>query len=471
MCGLLLGGLPLLGLALGLAAPCAAAGAGSSPGVLPEAARKLQEYLQIDTTNPPGNEKAAAELLAGWLRELGAEPRLLASEENLARGRASVYARFAASGPPCAAGGALLLLHHIDVVPAGEGWQAAPFSGRLADGRIWGRGAIDIKSLGIAQLEAIGQLRRSGKAFCRDVIFLGVADEEAGGGEGAAYLLERHPELFAGVGAVINEGGSNRTFLGRQIYWGIEVVQKRPLWLEVKAGGRGGHGSRYAPGSAAHQLIRGLARLIDRPPRFRLTDAARVYFGALAEVEGRSREGALRALEKQIRPDGPVPPLSPGLPVFFLDTLQVTEIETAPGVNVVSPEAKAYVDIRLLPDTDADAYLAELRALLGPELEVKVLLSSPPGLEAPLDHPLYRAFEEVLGRRAPVIPSFLPGTTDSRYFRARGIAAYGFSPFSIEGPDLAGIHAPNEYMKVDDFLRGVETTRRLLESYATLPAP
>lgn len=464
-------GLLLCGLLSGLlAAPLAGAGPGRSPGVLPEPARRLQEYLQIDTTNPPGNEKAAAELLAGWLRELGAEPRLLASPEHLARGRASVYARFAAQGAPCKeGGGALLLMHHIDVVPAGEGWRTAPFSGRPIEGRIWGRGAIDIKSLGIAQLEAIGQLRRSGRTFCRDVIFLGVADEEAGGGEGAAWLLDHHPEVFAGVDAVINEGGSNRTFGGRLLYWGIEVVQKRPLWLRVTAGARGGHGSRFAPDSAAHQLIRGLSRLIDRPPRFRLTDAARLYFGELGRLEGKQPEAVLAALDKQIRPGGPVPPLAPGLPVYFLDTVQVTEMVTAPGVNVVSPTARADVDIRLLPDTDSEAVLAEVRQLLGPELELEVLLSSPPSPPSPRDHPLYRAFEQVLGQRAPVIPSFLPGTTDSRYFRARGIAAYGFSPFSIEGPDLKGIHAPNEYIAVDDFLRGIEVTRRLLESYAAAP--
>lgn len=442
------------------------ASAEAAPGVLPEAARQLQEYLQIDTTNPPGNEKAAAELLAGWLRALGGEPRLLASPA----GRTSVYARFAASAAPCARGGAgLLLLHHLDVVPAGEGWQAAPFSGRLEGGKIWGRGAIDIKSLGIAQLAALGQLLRGGHRLCRDVVYLGVADEEAGGGQGTAFLLDHHPELFTGIDAVINEGGSNRTFGGRQVYWGIEVVQKRPFWLKVSSGGRGGHGSRYSPGSATHQLIRGLAKLVDLPPRYRLTDAARTYFGALAGLEGKSPAAAVLELEKQIRPDGPVPPLQAGLPVFFLDTLQVTEINTGQGINVVSPVASAEIDIRLLPDTDSAAFLAEIQKLLGPELEVEVLLASPPAPASRLDHPLYQTFVEVLGQRAPVIPSFLPGTTDSRYFRARGIAAYGLSPFSIEGQDLKGIHAPDEYIRLDDFLRGVETTRRLLERYAAAP--
>lgn len=440
--------------------------AGGSPGALPEAARRLQEYLQIDTTNPPGNEKEAAELLAGWLRNLGAEPRLVASPA----GRTSVYARFGARGGPCPqGGGALLLLHHIDVVPAGEGWLEPPFSGRLESGRIWGRGAIDNKSLGIAYLAAIEQLVRAGRPLCRDLVYLGVADEEAGGGEGAAFLLERHPELFAGVDAVLNEGGLNPTFAGRQRYWGLELVQKRPLWLSVKAGGAAGHASHYTPGSAAHQLIRGLAKLVDRPPSYRMGEAARLYFGEQARLEGKSPAAAVEALEKRLRAEGSAPPLETGISVYFLDTLQVTEVSTGEGINVVSPVAQAYLDVRLLPDTDQAAYLAELRELLGPDLEVEVVLGSPPVPISPREHPFYRTLEQVLGQRAPVLPFFLPGTTDSRHFRARGIAAYGWSPFSIEGKDLLGIHAPNEYIRLEDFLRGIETTRRLLEAYAVAP--
>lgn len=452
-------------LAVFAAPSLAAAGTGgAAPGVLPEVVRRLQEYLQIDTTNPPGNEKAAAELLARWLREIGAEPRLLTSPS----GRTSIYARFKAEGAACRqGGGGLLLMHHIDVVPAGEGWRTAPFSGRLLDGKIWGRGAIDIKSLGLAQLDALGQLKAAGRKFCRDVVFLGVADEEAGGGEGTAWLLEHHTELFEGIDAVINEGGSNRVVHGRQIFWGIEVTQKRPFWLKITAGGRGGHGSRYAPASATHQLIRGLNRLIDRPQRFRMTAAAELYFGSLAVAEGRNREKALQELAAQLRRENPQ--LGAGLPVYFLDTLQVTEMDTGEGINVVSPVATAYLDIRLLPDTDSEAFLAEVRELLGSQLEVEVVLASPPAPMSSLEHPLYTTFVEVLGQKAPVIPSFLPGTTDSRYFRARGIAAYGISPFAIESPDLKGIHAPDEYIGVDDFLRGVETTRRLLERYAAAP--
>jgi acetylornithine deacetylase/succinyl-diaminopimelate desuccinylase-like protein len=446
-----------------LAAPAVAQGPDAIAGRPPEAVRWLQEYLQIDTTNPPGGEEKAAEYLAAIAREGGAEVRVLRN----GAGRASMVARFAAEAPRC--GGALALLHHIDVVPAGEDWRAPPFSGRFHEERIWGRGAIDIKSLGIAQLAAAIAVRRSGQRFCRDVLVVAVADEETGGKEGTAWLLERHPELFAGVDAVLNEGGNNRVNNGRVVFWGVEVVQKRPLWLRVSAAGRGGHGSRFAPMSATHQLVTGLARLIERRQSFRVSDAARLFYGSLARLEDKDPALAIAALEEATRGPNPAAALGAGQQAYFVDSVQVTQIDTAPGINVIAPRATGYVDIRLLPDTDADAFLAGVRELLGPALEVEVVLAAPQVAPSPMDHPIYRALERVLGERAPLIPSFLPGTTDSRYFRERGIAAYGFSPFAIDSPDLQGIHAPNEYIRPAAFQRGIETLRRLLEAYAVGP--
>lgn len=437
---------------------------GPTPGAAgepePEAVRWLREYLQIDTTNPPGNEDEAARWLAEKLREEGIEPRLLTDPS----GRTSLYARWSSPRDP---GRALVLMHHVDVVPAGEPWQVEPFSGRPHDGAIWGRGAIDVKSLGIAQLAAMVQLRREGIELDHDLIFLAVADEETGGRHGTAWLLEEHGDLFTDTVAVLNEGGSNRVVADRLLWWGIEVTQKRPLWLRVTATGRGGHGSGFNPGSASHQLLRGLARLVDRPPSFRLTDAARAHLGAVAELEGGSAEEMIAYLEKTILPEGPTEPLGPGVPVFFVDTVQVTEISASQGPNVVSPTATASIDIRLLPDTDADTFLAEARELLGPRLEVEVVLSSPPAPPSPVDHPVFHALERALGVRAPVIPTFMAGTTDSRYFRQRGIPAYGFSPFSLSGQEMKGIHAIDEAIPADELLRGVEMQRRVLLEIAS----
>jgi acetylornithine deacetylase/succinyl-diaminopimelate desuccinylase-like protein len=426
---------------------------------LPEPVRWLQEYLQIDTTNPPGNEREAAELLAGILRREGIAARLLESPE----GRTSLYARLEA---PASQGRALVLMHHLDVVPAGDDWRVPPFSGRPFEGKIWGRGALDVKGLGIAQLAALIDLKREGVALASDLIYLAVADEETGGDQGARWLLEAHPELFAGVEAVFGEGGSNRVVADRLIWWGIEVTQKRPLWLRVTARGRAGHASGLHPDSATHQLIVGLARLIERPLRYRVTAGLRPFLRALARLEGDPPSHLYYRLDEVIREDGPTEPLPPGLPIYFVDTVQVTRIDGSEAVNVVAPEASAFVDVRMLPDTDGDALLAELRELLGDRLEVEVVLTAPEAPASPTDRRVYRALEETLAVRGPVVPTFISGTTDSRFFRERGIAAYGFSPFTVNSDDLGGIHAPDEYLPVDAFLRGIEMTRRVLVACA-----
>lgn len=434
--------------------------ADAAPTAATEPVRWLQEYLQIDTTNPPGNERRGALYLKGILEREGIPARLLDSPE----GRTSLYARL---DSPASGGRAVALLHHIDVVPASDAWLRQPFSGRPLDERLWGRGAVDAKSLGIAALAALVACRRDGVTLDRDVIYLAVADEERGGGQGTAWLLDHHPELFTGLEGVINEGGSNRVLEGRPVWWGVEVTQKRPLWLRVSASGRGGHGSGFHPASATHRLVSALARLVGRPPRYRVSDAARQFLGALGEIEGGGARELAAGLDETIREDGPVRALPPGMPVYFLDTVQVTEIDNgARGPNVVSPEASAYVDVRLLPDTDAAAFLAGVRETLGPEVEVEVLLTAPPAPASPTDHPLYRAIEKVLAVRAPVVPLFISGTTDSRYFRQRGIPTYGLQPFALDPGDLRGIHAADERIPVAAFLRGIESLRRILIAFA-----
>ncbi len=182
---------------------------------LSEAARWLQGYLRIDTTNPPGREHLAASYLAGILHREGIATRLVVTPE----GRANLWARLSS---PRSGGRALMLLHHMDVVAAGPGWTVPPLAGRVQDGRLWGRGAVDDKSLGIAHLAAFVDLKRRRVPLARDVIFLAVADEENGGLRGTAWLLDKHPELFRGVEAVAGEGGRNQTGAeDRLLWWGF----------------------------------------------------------------------------------------------------------------------------------------------------------------------------------------------------------------------------------------------------------
>jgi acetylornithine deacetylase/succinyl-diaminopimelate desuccinylase-like protein len=464
-----------------LVAALAAAARVDGGTALSPAATRLAAYLAVDNTNPPGNERAGAELLAGMVREAGIEPQLFVSPQ----GRVSLYASLPATvGTGTGASeGAIVLLHHIDTVPAGEGWRYPPHAGELHDGALWGRGAIDTKGLGIAHLEAFLDLARSPLPRRRAVVFLAVADEEAGGGEGTGWLLGAHPELFANVAAVLNEGGVNKAVAGRPLFWGIEIDQKRPLWLEVVAAGRPGHASAANPESATHRLVTGLARLVAAPRPRRVTPAASDFLTALARFDPQARAalGELRALPSAPEPSrsGAAPALSlPGFESLVSDTLQITTLAGSDRINVVAGEARAGIDIRLLPDTDEKAFLAEVERLLGPGLTVAVRLTSPAAPPSPASGPVYRALAATLATPAPtpspgataaavpVVPAFIPAFTDSRYFRARGIAAYGFSPFALDGLELRTVHAPDERMPLATLDRGVATMVRVLRALA-----
>lgn len=428
---------------------------------LSQAAGWLQRYLRIDTTNPPGREHEAAALLGEILRREGIPIRLLVTPQ----GRTNLYARLSS---PDSGGRALVLLHHMDVVAPGPGWKVPPFSGRVHDGALWGRGAIDDKSLGIAQLAAFIAAKRQGRTLTRDLIYLAVADEENGGHEGTAWLLRQHPELFRGVEAVMGEGGSSHRAGDRLLWWGIEVAQKRAMWVEISTTGRGGHASTLNLHSASHRLILGLSRVLSIPPRWRVSAPVRQYLRALAPFHNRQWQRTFLNIDQLIAETGPKASLLPGMPTLFLDSIQVTVLSAGSRINVIPGTASAQLDVRMLPDTDADALLAEVRSRLGQGFEVKVLLPPGPPTSSPASGRFFSAVANELGKDAPVVPTFIAGLTDSRYFRERGIAAYGVSPFSI-GPEMAtGIHGANERISLSELDRGVERTVRIVAAYAGL---
>lgn len=452
--------LPLLWLAV---PDAPASAAPTAPPALSEAAGWLQQYVRVDTSNPPGNEQRAADFLAGLLGKEGIASRVVRNPE----GRANLWARLAS---PASGGRAVLLLHHMDVVPAGPGWSVQPFAGEVRDGSLWGRGTLDDKSLGIVQLAALVNLKRRRVPIARDVIFLAVADEENGGQGGTAWLLAQHPELFQGVEAVIGEGGRSQTGAGgKLLWWGIEVAQKRPLWLEVSTSGRGGHGAGLNPESASHQLIKGLARLLGAPPRFHVSAPVRDYSRAIAPLQNPHWQRVFGNIDAVIAENGPKEFLMPGMANLFLDTVQVTVLRGGERINVIPETAVARIDVRLLPDTDSVAFLKEVRRLLGPGFGVKVLVTSPPSTPSPAAGRLYLAMERALKPEGPVVPTFIAGFTDSRFFRERGIPAYGLSPFLLGPEETQGIHGANERIPLRELDRGVVRMRQILSFYVSAP--
>ncbi|MCB1054784.1 MAG: M20/M25/M40 family metallo-hydrolase [Acidobacteria bacterium] len=444
-----------LGLWMGLQPEC------QGQEVSPEV-RWLQGYLRIDTSNPPGDEFLGAGYLARLLHSQGIAASFLVTPE----GRTSLYARL-----PATRGlerrPALLLVHHIDVVPAEGKWDFDPFSGELRDGFVLGRGAVDVKSLGIAQLAAFLALAKSPEPRDRDVVLLAVADEENGGGRGTRWVLEHHGDLVSDVGLVLNEGGANKVVNGRLLWWGIEVAQKRPLWLRVRARGRAGHASGHQPWSATHDLLRGLGSLLALPEEYRVSPPVREYLAALAPLQPPSMAKRFAQIDEVVGPDGLTKKLYPGMTGLFVDTVQVTVLRAGERINTISATASADIDVRLLPDTDADRFLERIRQALGKDLRVEVLVTSPEVAPSPIDTEPYRVLAASLKPEAPVIPTFISGFTDSRYFRERGIPAYGFSPFLFEPQVLVGIHNANEKIPVDAFDRGVARMKAAVRALVT----
>ncbi len=293
-------------------------------------------------------------------------------------------------------------------------------------------------------------------------MLLATCDEEAGGGAGTGFLWREHPEIFAGVAAVLNEGGNNRRLNDRFLWWGLEVAQKRPLWLEVTASGRAGHASGLQPHSAAHTLVAALGRLLALPPNWRVSEPARRYLAAVAPYHNDHWRRIFTDIDQAIAPQGPRTDLLPGMANLFLDSVQVTVLRAGETINSIPAEASARIDVRLLPDSDAIAVLARLREALGPDVEVRVLVEAPAAAPSPAEGAIWAAMSRVLSAEAPAVPSFISGFTDSRYFRERGIAAYGVSPFALQPDEQRGIHAADESIPVAEFERGVERMKKLV---------
>ena len=427
-----------------------------------EAEEAFVSYLQIDTSNPPGNETGGARFLQQLLAKEGIEARLVGSNPA----RQSVYARLSSGSNEKA----LLLLHHIDVVPvAANEWTKLPFSGLRSGGYIWGRGALDIKSLGIAELMAMIDLKRRHTPLRRDVIYLGVADEERGGLQGCKELLERHPELFANVGYVLNEAGYNETVVDKVVFWGIEVQQKVPLFLRIHMKGQAGHSaSPPDDGGTLSLLIHTLESIEKISTPYRVTPAVGRYFAALAATKHDYKGEALRTLTHGVDVNRIEHVLPPGYRSLLHDTIAITQIHGGICTNCMPMNAAADVDIRVLDDARTDGMLAKVKELVPKGGEVEVLLAGEPSPESSTDTELFRLLAAAMQKSDPgsvAGPVVSAGTSDSRYFRARGITAYGIAPFKVNYYDADTVHGNDERIRANFFSQGVRLTRQIVHDF------
>jgi acetylornithine deacetylase/succinyl-diaminopimelate desuccinylase-like protein len=437
----------------------------------------LAELVRVPSVNPapdgaPEGEGRVAELLRAPLQEAGLETDVVTSPA----GRPTLVARL--PGPPGAA--PLVLNSHLDVVPVeADTWTRDPFGGEVHEGQLWGRGTLDMKGIAVMHVAAVVALAASGASPTREVLLVAVADEEAGGAEGAEWLLREHPDLAgfhdgAPAPAVLGEGGFGLSGVLPRALMPIVVGEKSPLQVRARATGSAGHGSLPPP----DQAIRNLARYVERTAGARPARLHPVMREQFAELASASDGAEARALGLLAGPAGGalVRVLAPLLRARFgvvghllADTVTPTELHGGYKVNVVPGEAEARFDCRLLPDTDVDAVLAELvRAGRRLDVEVEELhrWSSPTSPRGPLFDAIAEVSAGLPGAPLP-IASLTPGTTDLRFWRAAGATAYGWAPVVLDPEQVASFHGRDERIPVTGFEHAVEVMTALVRRVAS----
>lgn len=404
--------------------------------LIAESVEHFKALLRIPTVNPPGNERPAADYLARLFEREGIEFAIVESQPT----RASIVARLRGNGSKRP----LLLNGHLDVVPVDrEHWSHDPFAAVEADGCIWGRGAIDMKNMVTMSAMTLVGLKRAGVTLARDVIFAGVADEEAGSHEGALFLVEQHPELVEAE-YVLNEVGGHTLTMGQTRYYPIQVSEKGICWFELVAEGEPGHGSMPHPGNAVVKIAKAVAALGDARMPHHATPVVEGFLRALAQgapfpqgliLPLLLQPGLADQLLKVVRRVNP--DQAKGLNAMLRNTTSPTVLSGGKKVNVIPSSASVKVDGRIIPGQSLQQFLDEVRAVIGPELVLNVI-DHHDGTVFQSDTPLYRSICSALAQSDPgcvPVPYMIPGFTDSFAYARLGATCYGFSPVRL-GPEL-----------------------------------
>jgi len=424
----------------------------------------LKALLRIPSINPPGNEGPCVEYVARVLSEHGIEHKIVESDA----GRPNVVGRLRGSGKKKP----LLLNAHLDVVPVDrDKWTHDPFGAVEADGCIWGRGAIDMKNMAAMSLATMVSLK--GASLDRDVIFAAVADEEAGSNHGALFLVERHPELVSAE-YVIGEGGGHTLHVGKRQICPIQVAEKGICWFELTAHGEPGHGSMPHPDNAVVKLARAIEKLgeVRLPPHVLpvveqfLQELAGGASGAIPTLlHPRLANHLLAVLEKVDAAR------ARGVGAMLRNTVSPTMLQAGGKVNVIPSKATAHVDGRVIPGQTIAQFLDEIRAVVGPDLDITVH-EQHEGVVFSSDTPLYTAMAMSLARHAPdatVVPYMIPGFTDAFAYARMGATCYGFAPVKLPRDlDFTKMfHGHDERIPVDGFVWGTNVLSELVRDFCS----
>ncbi len=395
-----------------------------------EALQTLQAYVRVNTSNPPGDVSKAADFLTGVLTREGIDVK----RYEAAPGRSILLARLKGNG---SGGKAILLESHMDVVPTDPSrWREDPFGAQISDGKIWGRGTIDMKGIGTSYLYAFVMLHRLKVPLTRDVLLMFVPDEEIGGAMGAEWMRKNHyddldPEY------VIDEGGfgSRDMFTAGKLVFGISVAEKKLMWLRLRAEGVAGHGSQPHEQNPNDHLLRALSRLFAEP-------IAAAPFPVVETMK--QRIGGPLTVNKFNN-------------AIQQSTISLTSLRSGvgdpPKANVIPSVAEATIDCRVLPGTTGPQWIKEIeRRLADPTIKIEIINEGEDPFVSPQDTTLYRALESAIKRHYPdaiVTPMTVPFGTDSNGFRPRGVKSYGIFPGIIPAASILSMHGDAEFLPVD----------------------
>jgi acetylornithine deacetylase/succinyl-diaminopimelate desuccinylase-like protein len=428
----------------------------------------LRDLLRLRTVNPPGDEIIAARYLEGALTDIGLRPEVV----EAAPGRGSVSCRVRGDGT---AGAPFLLLSHTDVVPAPpELWTHDPFGADVADGYVWGRGAVDMKSTVAMQLQVIRLLaetaRRAGRdpasdpipGLGRDVVFTATADEEAGGWQGAGWVVEHRPEWLRAAGALTEAGGVSIELGGRRFY-PIQVEEKGHVVYRITVEGTWGHGSVPRTDNAAVRAAAVVIALAGPEPA-NATPVMRAFIEGVAAELGDVQGDRLRRIldADPAVADAALDELCEAgdarvARALLRDTVSPNVIAAGVKYNVIPGTAEVQLDCRPLPGTSEADLRARLIARLGPDLASHCtfgIIHQGASVSSPVDSDLYRLLETTLLDHDPLarpLPIMAPFATDAKHTARLGIPTYGFSPLRLD-PDerfLERFHGVDERVSLE----------------------
>ena len=427
----------------------------------------VRALIRFDTSNTgelatTKGEAECARWVAEQLEEVGYETEYI---EAGAPGRGNVFTRLKGAD---SSRGALMLHGHLDVVPAeASDWSVHPFSGAVADGYVWGRGAVDMKDMVGMMIAVARHFKRSGTVPPRDLVFAFVSDEEAGGNYGCKWLVDNRPDLFDGVTEAIGEvGGFSLTIPrregGERTLYLIETAEKAMLWMRLTARGRAGHGSMIHDNNAVTAVAEAVAKLGKHQFPVILTDSVEQFLTAVAEETGYTFDVDSPDLEGAIAKLGPIARI---VGATLRDTANPTMLKAGYKANVIPGTAEAVVDCRVLPGRLA-AFEREVDEIIGPDITREWITNLPP-YETSFDGELLDAMNAAILSADPdgrTVPYMLSGGTDAKHFARLGIRCFGFAPLKLP-PDLdfaALFHGVDERVPVDALTFGTRVLEHFL---------